>query len=198
MPNDRPRYEFRVWANSLEQLKTKLDHLATPGQPVTSDELYLISRASDRCSAKIRSGLMNIKILVKEDRGLEQWEPVLKASFPLDQAVVNAQIFPYLALERPRLFRASYQMDQFLDEVIGVDRRIALVKISKERCRFAIDACQAEFAAVTISKTSRHTVAVESTEPEAALRLIGQMGIQDLVNTSYVREIKRIVGMPEA
>ena len=59
---------------------------------------------------------MDIKILVREDRGLEQWEPVLKSSFPLDQAVVNAQIFPYLALERPRLFRPTYQMDQFLNE----------------------------------------------------------------------------------
>jgi hypothetical protein len=65
---------------------------------------------------------MDIKMLVKEDRGLEQWEPVLKASFPLDRSVVSGQIFPYLAFEPPHLFRSTYQMDQFLDEVIGVDR----------------------------------------------------------------------------
>ena len=60
-----------------------------------------------------------------------------------------------------------------------------LVKLSKERYRYAIDACQAEFAAVTINKTSRHTVAVESTEPEDVPRVIGQLGIQDLVNMFF-------------
>jgi hypothetical protein len=43
MPKDQLRYEFRVWANTLEQLKAKLDHLATPDQSVGSDELYLLN-----------------------------------------------------------------------------------------------------------------------------------------------------------
>ena len=106
-----------------------------------------------------------------------------------------------LPISRPRT-TTSVQTDlsngSVSERVIGFDRRIVLVKLSKERYRYAIDACQAEFAAVTINKTSRHTVAVESTEPEAVLRVLGQLGIQSLVNTSYVREIKRIVGVPQA
>jgi len=89
-------------------------------------------------------------------------------------------------------------MDQFLDEVIGVDRRIVLVKISKERHRYSIYACQAEFAAVTVNNAPRHTVAVESTEPEAVLQVIEQLGLRGLLNTSYVRAIKQILAMPGA
>jgi len=43
---------------------------------------YLISAATDRCNAKIRNALMDIKIMIGTHRGLEQWKPVLKAGFP--------------------------------------------------------------------------------------------------------------------
>ena len=48
-----------------------------------TDELYLLSPASD-ASVKVRDQLMDVKQLehVNAD-GLEQWRPVMKAEFPL-------------------------------------------------------------------------------------------------------------------
>ena len=64
MTDIKPRYEFRIWAESLSNLQDKLRQLAAPVRTEASKETYLISAATDRCNAKIRDDLMDIKILV--------------------------------------------------------------------------------------------------------------------------------------
>jgi hypothetical protein len=198
MATNQARYEFRIWAKDLSRVKNQLEHLAAPGVPNISVEIYLISSATDKCNAKIRSGLMDIKILINHEKSLEQWQPMLKAAFPLDSRVITTQIFPALELEPPRLARSEYQLDDFLNEIIRADNRITLVNISKERCLFKLNACQAEFAAVAVNTASRHTAAVESVDPEAVIQLTSQLGIAGAVNTSYVREIKSLLANSEA
>jgi exopolyphosphatase / guanosine-5'-triphosphate,3'-diphosphate pyrophosphatase len=194
MAEIKPRYEFRIWADSLAQARKKLERMAAPKTPEADKETYLIPATTDKCNAKIRFSLMDVKALITEDRGLEQWSPVLKAGFPLDGSVIAAQIYPCLAIETPRLSRPRYSMDEFLDEVIRTEMRIAIVDVSKTRLQFSLDTCQAEFASATINHVARDTVAVESADPDAVLRLIRDLGIDGQPNTSYVREIKRILG----
>ncbi len=98
----KPRYEFRVWADTLASVHERLGRMAQP-KTAESEETYLISKASDKCNAKIRAALMDIKVLVAEDRGLEQWKPILKAGFPLQSSVIATQIFPSLELPAARL-----------------------------------------------------------------------------------------------
>ena len=76
------RYEFRIWAKTLEASRTRLERIATSGKDQTSNDTYLISGATDKCNAKIRKGLIDIKMFIGEDRKLEQWQPALKAAFP--------------------------------------------------------------------------------------------------------------------
>ena len=76
----KPRYEFRVWSDTLVSVHHRLGLMAQP-RTAESEETYLISSATDKCNAKIRAALMDIKVLVAEDRGLEQWKPVLKGNF---------------------------------------------------------------------------------------------------------------------
>ena len=76
-----------MWADTLASVHEKLGRLAQP-KTTESQETYLISRATEKCNAKIRAALMDIKVLVNEDRGLEQWKPVLKAGFPLESSVI--------------------------------------------------------------------------------------------------------------
>ncbi len=53
-----------------------------------SEELYLVSAASD-ANVKIRDGLLDIKLLEHVDsNGLEQWKPVIKEPFPLKASAV--------------------------------------------------------------------------------------------------------------
>ena len=109
MDEIKPRYEFRVWADTLASVHEKLGRLAQP-KTTESQETYLISRATEKCNAKIRAALMDIKVLVNEDRGLEQWKPVLKAGFPLESSVIACPGLPqpgtagaYLAQVRVRV-----------------------------------------------------------------------------------------------
>jgi exopolyphosphatase / guanosine-5'-triphosphate,3'-diphosphate pyrophosphatase len=193
MAKIKPRYEFRVWAENLSPLREKLEGLAQPRETV-SKETYLISAMTDRCNAKIRSGLMDVKILIHEDRGLEQWSPILKAGFPLDRSVIAGKVFPSLEVPTPRLLKSEYAMEEFLHQVIPSDRRIAVVDVSKTRYQFAIGVCQAEFASTTVNQVPRETVAIESTDADAVLQLIQDLGITE-PNTSYIREIKRVLGL---
>ena len=189
----RPRYEFRIWGESLAATRKTLERLAPPTR-TTSHETYLISEMTDKCNTKIRGGLMDIKILVEESCGLEQWKPILKAPFPLERSVIATQVFPNLGLSPPTLERSAYTLSEFLEDVVRAEPRITIVDVSKTRCQFNIGACAAEYAQVTFNGLPRETVAMESVDPEAVLRLVRQLNIRG-ANTSYVREIKRVLGL---
>jgi exopolyphosphatase / guanosine-5'-triphosphate,3'-diphosphate pyrophosphatase len=192
MTEIKPRYEFRIWADKPTPVREQLQTLAEPREMV-SRETYLISSATDRCNAKIRAGLMDIKVLVAEDRGLEQWKPVLKEGFPLTRAAISDQVFPSLEVASPSLAKAEYSLEDFFEQVIRPQPGIAIVEVSKTRYQFGIGVCSAEYAAVTINGAPRDTVAVESIDPDAVLQLVNKLGINE-TNISYIREIKRIVG----
>lgn len=191
------RYEFRIWAKTLEAPRTLLQRLATPSNIPTSKETYLISSTTDRCNTKIRNALLDIKVLIAEDRGLERWQAALKMGFPFESSVITTQIFPRLELEAPPLSEQQYYMDQFLDEIAVARPDIAIVPVSKVRHQFTLGACQAEFSSVTINDAAFETVAVESLNPDAALTLIRQLGIDRAANTSYVRQIKQLLASSE-
>src|ERR1035438_5910252 len=126
---------------------------------------------------------MDIKLLVAEDRGLEQWNPILKVAFPLESSVVATQVFPSLELPPPALAKPEYTLDEFLGNVMRAEPKITIVDVSKTRYQFRIGVCAAEYAQITLNDIPRDTVAVESVEPDAVLKLVGDLGVRE-VNTS--------------
>jgi exopolyphosphatase / guanosine-5'-triphosphate,3'-diphosphate pyrophosphatase len=193
MAEIKPRYEFRIWGQNLAGLRDQLQRLGAAPRTESSKETYLISAATDRCNAKIRRDLMDIKVLIGTERGLEQWKPVLKAEFPLERSVIAAQIFPALELAAPQLSCERYPMKEFLGEIIGAQPRITVLDVSKTRLQFSVDECQAEFASVTINNLARDTVALESADADAVLRLTRRLGLEGAPNTSYIRAIKDLL-----
>jgi len=192
MAEIKPRYEFRIWAESLAPLRAKLEALAPPRE-TNSAETYLISAVTERCNAKIRAELMDIKLLVAEDRGLEQWKPILKAGFPLSKSVIAEQVFPSLEVAAPPLAKAEYTFDEFLQQVVRPQAKVAVVEVTKTRYQFNIGVCASEYSLITINGVQRDTVAVESTDADAVLNLVAELGIHEQ-NVSYIREIRRILG----
>jgi hypothetical protein len=190
-----PRFEFRIWGENLDREHQLLRVLAPASPPKESSETYLISSATDRCNAKIRSGLIDIKLLRRTERGLELWEPVLKAKFPLDGPTIATKIYPRLELEPSKIDSGRFSPTAFLDQ-IARDSRIEIVPVSKRRSQFQVEGCTAEFASIRIGGRPVDTVAVESTDPEALLPLLVRLGISNSPNQSYIREIKRIIGAP--
>jgi hypothetical protein len=196
MAEIKPRYEFRIWSESLSPLRAKLEAKAE-ARETKSQETYLISAVTEKCNAKIRAALMDIKVLIAEDRGLEQWKPIMKSGFPLARAVITEQIIPSLQLTPPALPRDEYTMDEFFQEVVQKEPKIAVVDVAKTRYQFNIGRCAIEYSNITINKLRRDTVAVESTDPNAVLQLVRELGINE-PNVSYIREIRRIVGWDAA
>ena len=189
-PEDR--WEFRAWDANLVSIRRELERLGTVMEATTSEEIYLVARATDLCDAKVRAGKLDLKVLLRAEQGLEQWSPVLKAEFPLTRALIRDQFFPRLDIDAPPLSRAEYALDEFLG-VVRAEPKIQIVNVLKERLKFDVLSCAAEFAAVKIDGIARHTIAVESEQPAAVSKLIATLGIGQLGNTSYVREIKRLV-----
>jgi hypothetical protein len=195
MAESEPRYEFRVWGENLDLHRAQLERRATPVQAASS-EIYFVPRTTERCNAKIRDDLMDIKVLVREHRGLEQWKPTLKTPFPLDRSVISAQIFPDLESQPPQLSRPHYELGEFLKEVVETDDRIAIVRLSKTRLKFSLGKCQAEFTEVHFNNvTSCRTVAVESTYPEELLHTLGEIGLDGAENVSYIRYLRRTLNL---
>jgi exopolyphosphatase/guanosine-5'-triphosphate,3'-diphosphate pyrophosphatase len=193
MQGIKARYEFRVWALTLASVHEKLGQLVQ-SKRTESQEKYLNSAATDKCNAKIRAGLMDVKVLASMNRGLEQWKPIVKAEFPLESSVIANQVFPALEVAAPNLSKPAYQLDEFLSDVVQPNPEIIIVDVRKTRYQFGLGLCAAEYAQVTINGVPRDTVAVESVDADAVLQLVARLGITD-GNTSYVREIKRVLDL---
>jgi exopolyphosphatase/guanosine-5'-triphosphate,3'-diphosphate pyrophosphatase len=82
-----PRWAWRVFGTAFGAAEGDFAD-QTPGPIAESDEVYLLSAAGS--NVKVRDGLMDLKFLREVDGdGLERWEPVMKAGFPLSAAEVS-------------------------------------------------------------------------------------------------------------
>jgi hypothetical protein len=188
----QPRYEFRVWGENLQPLKTTLEQRDVP-QTTISNETYLLSLQTDKCNAKIRNGTLEIKFLLEEHRGLEQWQPVLRSAFPVARSVISQEFFSRVEVEPPQLLRPHYDVQEFLNEVIAARLELATVEVSKRRSKFRLDRSMAEFTIISFEHIARHTVAVESVDADQMLRLIAELGLQSAENISYIRYLRCFV-----
>ncbi len=198
MAETQPRFEFRIWGCDLSAVRARAEAIAKPGPARASAETYIVSRATDRCNAKIRDGLMDIKLLAREEAGLEQWRPEMKEGFPLESATIAKRVFPSLAIQAPQLRRPSYPLDLYLEEVIRPNPKLAIAEVSKRRLGFTIAGCIVEFAEVTINGAPFQTLEAESEDPVELRRALSMLGLGAEHNINYVRQIKSVMGIGPA
>ncbi len=148
-----------------------------------SDETYLVGGAGD--NVKIRDDLIDIKVLreVGGD-GLERWEPVMKAGFPLAASDV-ARVFNSLRLPAPALARDAYTLAQFIDELVAPSRVLRVVPVHKRRVRYVVGGCTAEVSDVIVDGIAGRTIAIESEDAAAVVAAVRSVGLEGYVNTSY-------------
>ena len=163
----------------------------TPGPVQESDEFYLLSAAG--ANVKVRDGLMDIKLLREVDGdGLERWEPVMKAGFPLPAAEV-ARVFDALGVLPPPLTRDAYTLDQFLAELVEPSGAVRAVRVHKRRLRYTLADCMAEVADLEVDGRAARTIAVESEDPSAVMAAVRRLGLDGQVNTSYPRGLAALI-----
>lgn len=187
------RYEFRVWADRLDELGGRLRPLAEPLEVRESTDTYFVSTSAVDANPKARADLLDIKVLVGVREGFEQWGVRLKAEFPIEAELLRAELFPLLGLTPPLLEREEYSLSQ-LAEVVDAHPDLAAVEVTKRRQMHAVNGCIAEITDATIAEHEIQTVAVESTDLSALTDVRRALGLDGHDNVSYPRAIRNVLG----
>ena len=188
------RWEWRTFGTTEFGNSEKLIRAKGEAQVRKSGEVYILSSLSMN-NTKVRDDLMDIKTLkaTNADR-LEQWNPILKAAFPLGRDVLP-EVFAAFGVALPALARDAYTLQQYLDELIAPRPELRVVTVAKERHGFMIDGCIVEIADVTFDGKPFHTVAVEHADPKLVMDTVRALELERYENINYLRAMKSAVGM---
>jgi len=187
-----PRWEWRTFGDRFGEADSRFASLA-PERVQESDEVYLLSRASD-ASVKVRDGLMDVKRLERtNDDGLEQWKPVMKATYPLSGADIAA-VLEALGTTVPVLARSEYTLDELVAEVIEPSDDLAAVAVHKRREHYTIGGSMAELSEVRTAQGSRRTIAVESEDAARVSAAVRELGLGSRRNVNMARGLKALAG----
>ncbi len=184
-----PRWEWRCFAPSLAALADRAGMPAdTPARD--SAETYILALGTAvSANIKIRGRALDVKRLRQTDAdGLEQWEPVLNASFPLSRSNMQA-IFGPRALPRD-----PYTLAELLS-FVARDPALRAVAVKKSRRGFTFSGCIAEMAQVTVDKIVLQSLSLEHEDPKRVLAALGTLGLDSHANTNYPRGLMRALGL---
>jgi exopolyphosphatase / guanosine-5'-triphosphate,3'-diphosphate pyrophosphatase len=135
-----------------------------------------------------------VKELERVNRdGLEQWTPVLKASFPIPAAELEG-VLARLRADIPALTREEYTLDQLLDELVRPSDDLLGVRVHKRRQRYTIGGCMTELTSLRTDLGDTRTVAVESEDPEFVQTTRRELGLDAVPNVSFPRGLKALAG----
>jgi exopolyphosphatase/guanosine-5'-triphosphate,3'-diphosphate pyrophosphatase len=176
------RWEWRTFGDRFRTADAVFARFE-PSAIQDSDELYLVVRGDN--NVKIRDDLMDIKVLRDVDaNGLERWEPIMKAAFPLQPDDVRT-VMEALGLPVPDpvtpLSRDAFR-DYLRSTGVGIVRP---VDVHKHRIRYRVGDGAAERSEIHVEGRSTWTIAVESPDPEAVYRAVEILGFADYLNMSY-------------
>ncbi len=184
------RWEWRTFGPRLAAADEIVPGLTPTGVQV-SDELYLLSEAGD--NVKIRADLLDIKALRAIDHhGLQQWEPVLKAAFPLDAADV-ASTFAALRQPPPTAAQSTYSQPELLEELVDRGTAVRLVSANKRRVRYTYNECMVESTDIAVGDRRTRTLAIEAEDPAAVWATVTALGLGHRVNTSVPQGLLSLV-----
>jgi exopolyphosphatase/guanosine-5'-triphosphate,3'-diphosphate pyrophosphatase len=177
-----PRWEWRTFGADHGRFASR-----EPERVEESDERYLVSRTSD-ASAKLRAELMDVKRLqATNDDGLEQWLPVMKASFPLSADDVG------FVLESLGVAKMPFGAGS-LDALVAARPELRAVDVHKLRRRYTIDGCMAEVTELRTPAGTTRTIAVESEDPARVIATVRELGFGSRPNVNMARGLKTLIG----
>ncbi len=193
----KPRFEFRTFGQDFADAEYRMSRLSNPVPEKvwerTSDEIYIMSRTNDNNNTKIRDGKMDIKTFITEKQGLEQWNPLMKAEFPIPAATLVDDVFPAFQVDMPELTKGSYTLEEFL-QMISDHPDLQAVKVNKQRYGYMVNDTICEVGNVLINGALVVTINSESTELDDILKTMEDVGLTGVENINYLQCIKRVIG----
>ncbi len=191
----KPRFEFRTFGQGFGPMLQKMHQHSKLIGIRESREIYIMSAGNDQNNTKIRDDLMDIKVFVQELDGLEQWNPRMKGSFPMNAEILRDEVFPAFGVSLPEFTREVYTLSQFLSEIVQPHPELLAVNILKRRFAFTVNEVITEWAKVLINGAAIETFCMESVDRAAILEGLGMIGAQGMENVNYLKAIKRVTGM---
>lgn len=195
MTETTARYEFRAFARNFGIVEQRLRAWATVDQIRESDEIYLVSPACTRHNIKYRGGLLDIKVLVAERDGLQQWAPHTKVSFPLTRDWLARELAPPLGLPAEALPETLANARALVEQLAYPHPEVLAVRVFKRRFAFSLEGCLCELAEVEFNSAALATACIESTDPQAVALLRQRLGLEAYDNTSYLTAIRQVTGL---
>ncbi len=193
----KPRFEFRTFGRDFDEAAYLMSRLSVPVPEKvwerTSEEFYIVSKTNDINNTKIRDGKMDIKTFVQEIDGLEQWNPLMKAEFPISAEVLKNEVYPAFMVDIPDFDKETYTYNEFMD-MIKSNPDLQAVKVEKQRFGYMVNDTICEVANVWINGAAVVTVNSESTEIDDIKKTISNLKLDGVENINYLQAIKRIIG----
>lgn len=195
MSETAARFEFRAFARNFGIVEDRLRAWADVDQIRESDEIYLVSPACTRHNIKYRGGLLDIKVLVAERDGLQQWAPHAKVGFPLAGDWLARELAPPLGLATDGLPERIDSARTLVEQLAYPHPDVLAVRVFKRRFAFSLEGCLCELAAVEFNTAALATTCIESTDADAVAALRTRLGLDDYANTSYLEAIRQVTGL---
>ena len=191
-----PRWEWRTFATSLDRIEDRIAAILGRVEPRTSAEIYIL-RLGGPQNAKIRNDVLDVKHLRRVDAaGLELWEPVLKAKFPLSRGDVVAA-FAELDLPPPKLGRETHTIEQFINELIAAQPLLRAARVVKSRRDFRLAGCTAEVVHLSVESLHLESFSLEHEEAGCILEALCDLSLITVPNTNYPQALKRALGLDD-
>jgi exopolyphosphatase/guanosine-5'-triphosphate,3'-diphosphate pyrophosphatase len=190
------RWEWRCFAPSLA---TIAQAVAIPSDAASreSDEIYVLDPGGTE-NAKIRDGVLDIKRLRQIDAdGLELWEPVLKARFPLSRSDLAAASAVW-SLPLETMPCETCTMDQFIEGLNSLRADLHVVRVHKSRRAFTFSGCIAELVRLDVESRTLESFSLEHEDPKRILAALLALGLDGHANTNYSLGLRRFLGLRDA
>ncbi|NQV29505.1 MAG: hypothetical protein HQ508_01340 [Candidatus Marinimicrobia bacterium] len=186
-----PRWEWRTFGEEFGVAEENIKaHECT--RALESSEVYILSKKSGE-NIKVRDTLMDIKVLRNAENDLEQWFPIMKATFPIG-AEEAAEVFKAAGVEAEVNKDDTWEYDAFISKMVDTNPDLKAVGVFKKRFGYLIEGATVEIADLTIDGKAIRTTAVEDADPELVTRLVAELGLSGYENISYIKAMRRMVG----
>jgi hypothetical protein len=188
-----PRWEWRTFSPDLDALQRAVGPLADV-TPRDSSEVYILCLRGPQ-SVKLRDGVIDIKRLRQvDDNGLELWEPVFKAKFPLGRSDIAAA-FSEWQLPLPALSGDSYTIEAFLTSLVAPQPVLRAARVEKSRRGFVFQGCMAEFVRLAVDLHPLQSFALEHEDRSLILAALERLGLDSHADINYPLGLKRALGL---
>lgn len=188
--DNETRYEFRQFGQDLSKVRDAFASLGSGKVLPASRETYIVTRLNIESNVKIRGGRLQVKRLRGRQGMLEQWARPLNTEFPVSVDDVEGIVLPALGLDL-EIGRGGALSESALMALVSGQHSLATVKVDKQRTLYDLGDCVAEFCALRIDDDQLQTIALESPDAEAALTVLGKVGLGEAQNESYAEYLQR-------